>query len=332
MHVRTLLALGIGGFAALVATVFGLARQVGVKSYGSPVGRVVRAGEHLAVLMETRDPYMPSLKGRAERDMSYSYQLWLIPESGKSDTRKVTLDRHVQSADRSTFAGVLGSVSGVVWFRIADLQGVDIASGRRVATAPPSSISNMPISEFLGSTSQPVIGPYRTTCVEFGPGSWLVLSDTEEAPAELKVGKQLSHNNTSKGTYLDRSLYAVTAQPGPRLATSTRLGSLNLHNAAFMRTAPNADIVRFSNPDGVLVVYEEGQGAVRTIHFARVNLDGTIAWTADTRMGGLNEVLPHDSVPVFVGELENKLSQPMVSVLHLSDGTIQNHSLQGPLN
>lgn len=333
MNARLWFALTVGGAAVAIALAVGLARQVGVKSYGRPVGRVVRTGEHLAVLMETREPYFPSLQGRKESDMSYSYALWLIPASGDGDARVVRLNRGVRSTDRSQFAGVLGSVGNVVWLRISDLVGVDSASASIVTTTPPPSIANMPISEFLGPNHSPTLRPYRTTGVTLPSGEWLVLADEEEAKTELRPGTTLYDNSTSKGTYRDRALYAVTTQAGPipRLAASTQLPGVNLHNAAFMRGKADGEVIRFSNPDGFLLVYEGGGAAVRTIHFARVNVDGAIAWTVDTRMGHLAEVLSHQQWPAFVGELENQLSEPMLAVLDLKAGTIKHHSLKGPL-
>lgn len=333
MNIRSQFALVLGGLAASIAVAFGLARQMGVKSYGSPAGRVVRVGDHFAVLMQTRDPYMPSLKGRRESDMSYSFALWLIPESGDGDVRIIALDRGVRSSDRSQFAGVLGAVGDTVWLRIADLRGVDLDSGRIVKTQAPSSIANMPISKFLGPNDDPTLGPYRTTSVKLASGDWLVLADDTEARTHLAPGARLHDNTTSEGTYRNRTLYAVTAAAGPiaRVATATHLTGVDLHNAAFMRSSADGDVVRFSNPEGLLLVYEAGGSAVRTIHFARINVDGSIAWTADTRMGRFAEILSDEHRPAFVGELENQLSEPMLAILTLKDGTLKSHSLKGPL-
>ena len=103
-------------------------------------------------------------------------------------------------------------------------------------------------------------------------------------------------------------------------------------NAAFMRAAEQSDVVRFTGPDGVLVVYEAGQPTARTVHIARVNLDGTIAWTADTRLGRLRQVLPHGQLPALVGDFENQLTEPALVVVRLSDGTVSRQSLKGPMN
>lgn len=333
MNAKIWIALVVGGAAAAIAMGVLLVRPIGVKSYGRPVGRVIRTSEHLAVLMETCDPYFPTLQGRKESDKSYSYALWLIPETGVGKVRVIPLNRRVKSGQRSQFAGVLGMVGNTVWLRIADITGVDVTSERTVTAAPPPSIANMPISEFLGPHHTPTLGPYRTTAVVRPSGEWLVLADEEESKTELKPGTQLSDNSTSKGTYRDRALYAVTAQSGPipRLAASTHLPGVKMHNAAFLRAKPNGEVIRFSNPYGYLLVYEAARTAERTFHLSRVNVDGSIAWTVDTRMGGLTEVLPHEQWLTFVGELENKLSEPMLAVMDLKSGTIKHHSLKGPL-
>lgn len=334
MHPRSMIALGVGGVVALVAAAFGIARQMGVKSYGHPVGRVVRAGDQLSVLMETCDPYFPSLKGRSESDMSYSYSLWLMPAAGNGELKTIRLDRGVRSSERSQFSGVLGEAGGVVWLRIRDVIGVDGATGRRVTSQPPTVLANMPISKFLGSTHNPTLEPYRTLCVRRENGEWLALADEVEAPKDLKQGTRLYHNSTCAGSFRDRGLYAVTAEAGPvpRIAGATRVAGVDLHNAAFMRASENGDVVRFSGPEGFLVVYQSEGPGVRTFKFARVNVDGTIAWSVDSQMGRLNQVLPHESVPAFVGELRDELTEPIVAVVQLNTGTIETRSLKGPLN
>ncbi len=333
MNARSKLALGIGVLAAAVAVAMGAARKIGVKSYGRPVGRVVRAGEQLAVLMETCDPYMPSLQGRDERDMSYSYALWLIPESGAGDMRVIRAAKSVRSGDRAHVAGVLGRVGDTVWLRIADLHGFDLVSGQRVATTPPASIANLTMSDYLGPHHEPALEPYRTTAVSLPSGGWLVLADEEEAPSELKPGTRLYHNATSKGTYRSRALFDVAAEPGPiaRLATSTHLAGVEFKNGAFLRASENGEVIRFANPDGLLVVFDSSDSGPHTFHFARVNADGTVAWTVDSRMGRFTEILAHERWYTFVGELEDKLSQPMLAVLDLETGTIRQHSLQRPI-
>jgi len=91
-------------------------------------------------------------------------------------------------------------------------------------------------------------------------------------------------------------------------------------------------VFRFTNPDGFLVVHEQGDPVHPTMCLSRLNTDGSIAWTADTRIGRLTQVLPHESLPTFVGEPPQQLTEPMLAVVNLKDGTVKTRSLKGPLN
>ncbi len=329
-----MLALGVGGLAAAVAIVFGLARQMGVKSYGSPAGRVVRAGQHLGVLIETRDPYFPSLKGRDERDMSYSYMLWLIPESGDGDIRTIRLDRAVASGARTHNIGAQLFDKGILWLAIKDLEGIDVASGKQTTQPAPASVVNTPISQLMGSGEFP-LEQFRAQSVLLASGDWLFLANDDEVKADLKPGKRLYNDPaTAKGTYKPRTLHTVTVAPGviPSIGTVTRLVDREFRNGAFMRADKGGDVVRFSNPDGFLVVHDQGDPVHPSIHLSRVNTDGSIAWTADTKIGRLTQVLPHDRLPAFVGELPQQLTEPLVAVVDLTSGTARTKSLKGPLN
>lgn len=336
MNPRSTVALVIGLLAAAAALVFGLLRQVGVKSYGAPAGRVVRAGNQLAVVMGTRDPYLPSLKGASESTMTYSYELWLIPESGSGDVRKVRLDRSVSSSKRTHNIGAQHFENGVLWYTISDLQGIDVASGKKTTTAAPASLVNMPISQLMGTGDNP-LEPFRSTAATLPSGEWLILASDDEAKSSLKPGTRLYDNPTATGTYLARKLHLATVQPGPipRLAAATRLSDKDFRNGSLLRSAKDGAAIRFANPDGFLVVHQAGDAVHPTLHLSRVNVDGSIAWTANTTIGRLTQVLPHDTYFTFVGEVvptPTNPIEPIVAVVNVKDGTVQSTSLKGPLN
>lgn len=328
-----MVALGVGGIAAVLAIGAGLLKQIGVKSHGSPAGRVVRAGQHLGVLIETCDPYIPSLKGRDQRDMTYSYALWLIPETGDGDIRTIRLDRGVASDARTHNIGAQRFENGILWLTIKDLQGIDLASGRKTTQAAPASLVNAPISELMGS-NEPPLEQYRAQAVTLTSGERLFLVNADEVAADLKPGTRLYDNPDAKGTYKPRTLHTVTVEPGPipRIAAAARLVDRQFRNGAFMRSAKGGAVVRFANPDGFLVIHEQGDPVHPSICLSRINTDGSIAWTADTRIGRLTQVLPHDRLPAFVGELPQQLTEPMLAVVDLAAGTAKAKSLNGPLN
>lgn len=317
----------------MAALVFGLWKQVGVKSYGMPAGRVVRAGQHLCVLMETCDPYLPSFKGVKESDKSYSYALWMIPESGDGDIRTIRLNRGVASGHRTHNIGAQWYENGVLWLTIEDLHGIDTSSGKPTSVAPPAALVNAPISQLMG-TNEPPLEPFRAQSVSLASGAWLVLANDDEIKSDLKPGARIYDNPTAKGTYKPRTLHTVAAQPGPipRIATVSAAGGPTLRNGAFFRASKGGSVVRFTNPDGFLVVHEGGGVLTPTIQLSRLNADGTIAWTADTKIGRLTQILPHQEMPVFVGQPPQQLTEPMLTVVHLKDGAVKTKSLKGPTN
>jgi hypothetical protein len=98
-----------------------------------------------------------------------------------------------------------------------------------------------------------------------------------------------------------------------------------------MRSDKGGSVVRFSDPDGFLVVHDHGDPVHPSIHLSRVNIDGSIVWTADTRIGRLTQVLPHERLPAFVGELPGQLIERVLAVVDLKDGTVRTKSLKGPV-
>lgn len=332
MDARTKFALGIGGLAAVAAILFGLFKQVGVKSYGMPTGRVVRAGPHLAVVMETRDPYLPSLKGVPESRMSYSYNLWLIPEAG-GPPQTIRLDRAVRSGDRTHVVGARAYDSGVVWLAIKELQGVEVTSGRVISSPPPPSIANMPISKLLPSNANP-LEAYRVQSVTLPSGDRLALLSDQELKTDYAPNARLYDTPTAPGGFRPCTLHRVTVQPGPipRVATSSPVNPTVLRNAAFIRKSENGGLVTFTNPDGFLIVHEAGDPLKATIRLSRLNVDGSLAWSADTGIGTLSQYLPHDRLPAFVGQLPGHLTEPTLTIVNLETGAATTTSLKGPLN
>jgi hypothetical protein len=265
--------------------------------------------------------------------MSYSYELWAVPESGEGNVEKVRLARGVASGHRTHNIGTQAFVSGLLWVAIEEVQGVDLDTGRVVGGSPPASLVNTPISQLMGTDEFP-LEQYRAQSAALASGDVLALVNDEEVKADLKVGARLYDGATPKGTYKGRGFHVVTGDKGvvPRIASVAQLGTIEFRNGAFMRSTKGGAVVRFTGPDGFLVVHDAGDPVHPTVHFSRVKTDGSIVWTADTGVGRLTQILPHDSMPVLVGEPPQLLTESMLSVVHLKDGTVKPVSLKGPLN
>jgi hypothetical protein len=335
MHPRVFIALVVTLLAALAAVFMGIKKQVGVRSYGYPVGRVVRAGSQLAVVMQRCDPYIPSLQGTAESKKSYSFELLLVPETATGDTRTTSLARSVRSGDRRHYVGVQHVESGILWYSTSTTAGLDLATLQPVKMPVPAVVANKPISELIGS-SFPADEPYRARIAQIGPDEWLMLATELDARNDLKSGFGMPRNSDAERTFKPRTLYRVTTKsdPKPRIETFAPITQLTIRNAAFLRKAQTGELYRFTQPDGFLIVHEGDPSTPTTLRLSRMHVDGSLAWTTDTTIERLTQLLPHDTLPAFVGELVKTASpinpHPAIVVVNVTDGTMNVKSLVAP--
>jgi hypothetical protein len=101
--------------------------------HGVPVGQSVRAPDAIATLIQTLEPYVPSLQGNAGKER-YRLALFLRPVTGGSPGRMIPLAEHL-TAREAHLAKLLGSDGRTVWFELADFGGVELATGRRIGPA-----------------------------------------------------------------------------------------------------------------------------------------------------------------------------------------------------
>lgn len=100
---------------------------------GFPVGLSVRTPEHIATLIQTLEPYVPSLHRNPANDR-YRLALFLQPVDGRSAGRKVLIVKQ-RPAGEFRLAKLLGCDGRTVWFAAADLGGVNLATGKLVGPA-----------------------------------------------------------------------------------------------------------------------------------------------------------------------------------------------------
>lgn len=90
---------------------------------GTALGYSVRTDRHVATLIQTLEPYVPSLDRNHGNDR-YSVSLFLVPLDG-SGTRLIPL-RSGLAPDGFGLAKVLGSDGRTLWFNVAGIGGVDL--------------------------------------------------------------------------------------------------------------------------------------------------------------------------------------------------------------
>lgn len=90
---------------------------------GTTLGYSVRTDRHIATLIQTLEPYVPSLDRNHGNDR-YSVSLFLVPLDG-SGARLIPL-RSGLAPDGFGLARVLGSDGRTLWFIVAGIGGVDL--------------------------------------------------------------------------------------------------------------------------------------------------------------------------------------------------------------
>lgn len=122
--------MGILAVAALaVGTVaLGARSLLSVRSsHGSPLGESVRTPEGIATLIQTLEPYVPSLHRNPEKDR-YRIALHHQPLSESAKPRIIPIASGVQAREFA-WTRILGSDGRHVWCNVRGLVGVNIATG-----------------------------------------------------------------------------------------------------------------------------------------------------------------------------------------------------------
>lgn len=100
---------------------------------GVPIGDSVRAGNESATLIETLEPYIPSLNHKPSTER-FQLKLLLYPGEGQSSGRITPLAKNL-TAQEPHWAKLLGGDERTVWCRLSDIGGVEVATGRRIGPA-----------------------------------------------------------------------------------------------------------------------------------------------------------------------------------------------------
>jgi len=92
---------------------------------GTPIGQSVRTASHIATLIKTLEPYVPSLHRDASKDR-YSVSLFVVPVDGSEPW--LVLLRSGLTPVRFALAKVLGGDGKRVWFDLGETGTVDLSS------------------------------------------------------------------------------------------------------------------------------------------------------------------------------------------------------------
>jgi hypothetical protein len=99
---------------------------------GTPLGASVRTDAHVATLIQTLQPYVPSLHRDHSKDR-YRLSIFVVPLDGAAPYLVPVVDDLAPST--YSLAKVLGSDGRTLWFDATGLHGIDLASRKLVSAA-----------------------------------------------------------------------------------------------------------------------------------------------------------------------------------------------------
>jgi len=293
------LVLVAGGIAWLQQDVFAID-----PGKGSPLGDSVRTATHVATLIDTLQPYMPTLNRDPSRDRR-RLSLLLVPlDGGEPALVPVTGDLQPGSYSLSR---VIGSDGRTVWLVANDLYGVEPGS---LTLVTPEEVKR----------ANPSLDP-----------QWI--DDTRGM--ELFDGRLRMRALDGSGIAfaLDPATRrAVPVDAAPSGAWPLRPRPEDYLDGDTLRSGPRAGPLKLHDPDGTLRLSPVRRDASGTLQVSRVDAAGRAAWTTDTGIDRfrLQQVLPGPDSTAFVGpwpQVPNDLGEPLLVILRHADGSAVSHSL-----
>ncbi|MBK8340865.1 MAG: hypothetical protein IPK99_13105 [Flavobacteriales bacterium] len=297
---------------------------------GTAVGSSVRTDLHVATLIQTLEPYTPSLNRNHGND-TYRFSLFLVPLDG-SGTKLIPIGGGYSSSAIS-LAKILGSDGRTIWFDVQGIGGVDL---KTLALLKPSDVRDPHVPQ-QGSPFPPSVDTYLSAGFLTGPDSWLGLHSPAELEREFApkkfVRRVVSANDAKQmRRFHHGALGAPVDDKYHRIRSMTALGTDAYFNAAFLRMDDTSEPLRLTDPDGALMIYTSEPGVKGTLMVARVGTDGTIIWKVDTGIDRfkLAQILPGEKSMAFVGTrppIPDKVSEPLLVIVESATGKARTHSL-----
>lgn len=301
---------------------------------GTPIGLSVRTDRHIATLIQTLEPYTPTLNRDHSKD-TYAISLFIVPLDG-TDTRHVSISGG-HSANSLGLVKVLGSDGRTLWVDVNGVGGVDLETfellkGAAVPDTPPGNLEGATRFPIAPRTEAYLGAGYFT-----GPDSWLGLISAEELEGAFKPGKWLRSivpaEDAKQLRRFFRGTVGDTASTGSRqIVAMAPIGEAGYLNAAFLRMDDASAPLRLADPDGALMVYTSAPGLTGTLMVARVDTAGNIRWQLDTGIDRfrLQQILPGESSFAFVGTrvpVPDKVPEPILVIVDSTTGEVRTHSL-----
>ncbi len=333
MIILAVIVLALAAAAFAVKTLFSISPP-----NGSPVGPSLRAGTHIATLIQTLEPYMVSLHRNPANDR-YRVGLFLQPVDGRTPSRLIPIGKGFQAAQLGLIRLIDFDVV-VVWFDVTGLGGVEVQSGKLVPAADTQSFKASAANRDRGGARQHFDSkPESHLAPSAFPTTteWLGLISPRDAGRSYKQGSWVRRGTRAEDAKEVRQFYKGTLGPAPQwsaheLLSITPVPAEGFLNTAFVCDGPDTEAIRLSGPDGFLMVYTSEPGLKGTLVVARADTSGQLAWKVDTGLDRflLRQILPDARFIAFVGTrlpVQDKVSEPLLVVIDTQSGAVSTTSL-----
>lgn len=332
-HLRLKFALGLGAFA-VVALLFGWLKNTMLTidpGPGTPIGPSVRTDTHIATLIQTLEPYVPSLHRDPGKDR-YAISIHLVPLDG--DDPQLVPIRGELAPNEFALAKLLGSEGHTLWYDVNGEGAIDLRSYTVIGTPPPVPAA---LQGRVLAHRPPEPDAFLAAGLITGPGVWLGLHSSEELQRDYATGKFVRRVVRQESAKQMRRFHRGTLEDAVdgkyhRIRTMQALDTMGYLNAAFLRMDDRSEPLRIAGPESVLMVHTSAPGAQGTLIVSRVDLDGKSRWSVDTGIDRfqLSQVLPGVEAFVFIGTrppVPDQVSEPLVVIIENTTGKAITRSL-----
>lgn len=312
--VRSRFALMLAGAVAAAAIGWGLLSDaLAVKTTGSPVGAAAGSPTHIAMLISTQTPYLPSLHRDASKDR-FRIALLVEPRRGAEGKRLLPILDNLDASQSLHAAKILGYDGRTFWFLARDIAGYDPAA-KRLVRIEDLDRANPGFEALWGVAQYEVHGKLiantrdRRVIVEVDPES-LTVRKLERLPPRKHV---------------------LPPHPVEGMLASAPATSADKLKPAFIRQDYGQPAIRLPNPESSLLLFWRKTGALqRMLYLARVAPDGTVLWETQTGIDDLQQVLPDVAAPALIGtrpRVPDKVPEPILVVVDTASGKVDQRSL-----
>jgi len=293
----------------------------------------VRADGHVATLIQTLEPYIPTPNRDHGKD-TYSISLFLVPIDG-SKPRLIPISSG-HSGNSMGLAQILGGDGHNMWFDVNGVGGVDLKSyqllsGSALRDAPPGNLKGA-----VRNRMAPRIESSLSTGFYLNDGAWFGVLTPEEAQGEYAPKRWLRKITHAQSLKRMRRFHRATlgddSGTSRQIITVEPLGDAEFLNAAFLRLDDTSEPFRMKDPDGALMIHTSEPGEKGTLVVSRVSTDGGIIWQVDTGIDRftLAQIMPGDDATAFMGmrpAVPDKVPEPLIVIVEHGTGEALTRSL-----